>query len=381
MKNVFTIIKKEFSRFFRDRRMVVTVLLPGLLIYILYSLMGSVFSDYGKVDENYKYTAAIVNCPVIFAEFVDQNLELKEMDETEARDAVTSGELDLFIVFPEDFDGIISGYGEDAPSDVHIYYNSTKDNSVNGYMIVSAYLEYFKNPSFTINTDGTDSFDLAEDRQSAAKILSMLMPMLMFALLASACIAVAPESIAGEKERGTMATMLITPVKRWQIALGKIVSLTCFALMSGISSFIGVIFSLPKLMGGFVGSETAAFYSAGDYFMILGLIISIVLVIISAFSVLSAFAKSVKEAGTLITPLMMLIILLGLVSMFISSAPATGLYAIPVLGSGLAISSVMSFAITPLAFVFAVFSNVILAAALITVLSFMFRSEKIMFGR
>lgn len=32
MKNVFTIIKKEFSRFFKDRRMVVTVLLPGLLI-------------------------------------------------------------------------------------------------------------------------------------------------------------------------------------------------------------------------------------------------------------------------------------------------------------------------------------------------------------
>ena len=52
----------------------------------------------------------------------------------------------------------------------------------------------------------------------ATKMLSMLVPLLMFALLASACMAVAPESIAGEKERGTMATMLITPVKRWQIA-------------------------------------------------------------------------------------------------------------------------------------------------------------------
>ena len=42
MKNVFTIIKKEFARFFKDKRMVITVLLPGLLIYLVYSVMGAV---------------------------------------------------------------------------------------------------------------------------------------------------------------------------------------------------------------------------------------------------------------------------------------------------------------------------------------------------
>ena len=136
-----------------------------------------------------------------------------------------------------------------------------------------------------INNSADVIFDFAED-SGAASILSMLIPMLMFSLLASSCMAVAPESIAGEKERGTMATMLITPIRRWQLALGKIISLTCFAMLSGISSFLGVIFSLPKLVG-VLAVAGALTYTVGDYFMIFALIISIVFVIIAAFSVVS----------------------------------------------------------------------------------------------
>ena len=42
MKSVFTIVKKEFARFFKDKRMIITVLLPGLLIYVVYSIMGKI---------------------------------------------------------------------------------------------------------------------------------------------------------------------------------------------------------------------------------------------------------------------------------------------------------------------------------------------------
>lgn len=378
MKNVITIIKKEFSRFFKDKRMLITVLMPGVLIYVLYSLMGTVFSDMGKVDENYKYKSCVINMPQSIEEVLAPSLDIIETEAEDAKNRIKSGELDLLIIFPLDFDELLAGVSSES-ANVEIYYNSAEENSYNGYFTVSAILDALNRPLFTVNAGGT--FDLAEERDSAGQILSTLVPMLMFALLASACIAVAPEAIAGEKERGTMATMLITPIKRWQLALGKIISLSCFAMLSGISSFLGVILSLPKLMGGFVSSETAAFYSVGDYFMILGIIISTVLVIISAFSILSAYAKSVKEAGTLITPLMMIIILLGIVIMFVSSNPATGLFAIPILGGGLAISSIMSFSVTPLGYVFAVVSNLILAAVLVVVLALMFRSEKIMFNK
>ncbi len=179
-----------------------------------------------------------------------------------------------------------------------------------------------------------------------------------------------------------MATMLITPVRRVELALGKIISLTCFALLSGISSFIGVILSLPKLMGTSIGAETAALYSVGDYFLVLAVIISVVLVIISAFSVVSAYAKSVKEAGSLISPLMILVIVFGMATMFFAnSTPHVAIYLVPLLGSGLALSSIMSFAVNPLGLALSVLSNLVITVALVVLLAFMFKSEKIMFKK
>ncbi len=377
MKNVLTIIKKEFNRFFKDRRMVITVLLPGLLIYALYSLMGTAMSDLGKVDEDYKPTVCVVNLPEILSEPFGAALELTEGTAEECKTKVEEGALDALVVFPENFTAELA---EGRTPEVKVYYNSAKDNSYFAFSMVSGMLGAVNKTAFTVNSS-QDKFDLANEKDMTAKITSMLVPMLMFALLSSACMAVAPESIAGEKERGTMATMLITPVNRVEIALGKIISLTCFAMLSGISSFLGVMFSLPKLMGGVITAETAALYSVGDWFMVLAVIISVVLVIISAFAVLSAYAKSVKEAGSIITPLMMVIILLGMVSMFFSSVPPLGLYAVPLLGSGLAMSSIMSFTITPAAIILSVLSNLVTAALLVVLLGFMFKSEKIMFKK
>lgn len=380
MKNILTIIKKEFSRFFKDKRMIITVLLPGLLIYIVYSIMGTVMNSVvdGGADEITAHSSYVVNMPENLSAVFGGILEVgSEITEEEAHKKVEEGELDLLIVFPENFEEALAGSAENVP-DVKIIYNSSVESSFQGYIKISSLLEGLKKPVFTINRDG--DADLAGQKESAGKMLAMFMPMLMFALLVSGCIAVAPEAIAGEKERGTLATILITPVKRWQLALGKIISLTCFALLSGISSFLGVILSLPKLMGSLAGGDLAIYYALGDYLMIFGLIISATLVIISAFSVLSAFAKSVKEAGTLIMPLMILIIILGVVSMVVSHA-SIGLYAIPLLGCELAMSSVFTFTITPAGFALAVISNLILAAVFVVVLSFMFRSERIMFNK
>ena len=381
MKNILTVIKKEFARFFKDKRMVLTILLPGLVIFLIYTVMGSVMNDNGNSSEGYNFTAYVKGMPA------DKDLSGKlklfltvddGIDESTALKKVKDGDLDLAIVFPDNFDEALENDVENAVN-VKIYYNSSKENSSNGYIIISGILEDFRKPVFNINSGG--NFNLADEKQISGQILAMLMPMLMFALLTSGCVAVAPEAIAGEKERGTMATMLVTPLKRWQLALGKIISLTCFAMLSGISSFLGVILSLPKLMGSQLDGITVANYGAGSYFMALGLIISVVIVIISAFSILSALAKSVKEAGAFISPLMIVIILLGMASIFLASSPALGLFAVPLLGSGLAMSAIFTFTITPAGFLLAFFSNLITAALLILVLSFIFKSEKIMFGK
>lgn len=378
MKSVWSIIKKEFARFFKDRRMILSLLLPGLMIYLVYTLIGTVTSSHNK-PKDYKPAAYVQNVPVEFAPVLEGVLKIKTEEKTvdEAKAEVAEGEAELFIVFPENF---VEDLNEGKCPDIQIYYNSAKEDSNAAYIMISTVFNTYMETSFTLNGSTDVKFDLAKESELAGSILSAIVPMLMFSLLASACIMVASESIAGEKERGTMATMLITPIKRWQLAIGKIVSLSCFAVLSGLSSFIGVILSLPKLMNGIIGANTAAFYSVGDYFMLFGIIISVVLVIISAFSVISAYAKSVKEASSLITPLMMVILIMGMASMFVSTS-SVGLYAIPLLGSGLVISSIMTFSISPLGVVLSILSNLVVSVVLIVLLSFMFKSEKIMFNK
>lgn len=377
MKNILTVIKKEFKRFFTDRRMIITIILPGLLIYVLYSLMGTMFTKADGIEEDYKPTACIIATPENLSAPLSYMLDIKELSEDEAKKAVSVGTLDILVVFPENF---TLSLGTLPAPDVKVYYNSSSQTSSYGFACINIYLNGINTSAFTVNKSET-SCDLAEERDVATQMLSMVVPMLMFSLLASSCMAVAPESIAGEKERGTMATMLITPIGRGELALGKIISLTCFALLSGLSSFLGVILSFPKLMGGIISADAAALYTVGDYFLILAIIVSVVFVIISAFSVMSAFAKSVKEAGALITPLMILIILLGMASMFFSGSPQMGYYLIPLLGSGLAMSSVMSFTSSLLGIWLSVISNLVLSALLVVLLAFMFKSERIMFKK
>lgn len=74
----------------------------------------------------------------------------------------------------------------------------------------------------------------------------------------------APESIAGEKERGTIATLLVTPMRRSSLALGKVFSLSIIALLAGCSSFIGTFAALPKMMGGELTGVDSSVYTPMD---------------------------------------------------------------------------------------------------------------------
>jgi len=127
----------------------------------------------------------------------------------------------------------------------------------------------------------------------------MLFPMLLMTFIFSACTSLAPESISGEKERGTLTTLLVTPVRRSEIAIGKILALSILALLCGLSSFTGTALSLPKLMamsGDDVGVNVNV-YHVQDYALLLMIVLCSVLLIISLISVVSAYAKNSERSG------------------------------------------------------------------------------------
>ncbi len=389
---IFTIFKKELARFFKDRRTLIALIMPGILIYFIYSMMGGFMGDAFMPDEEYSPIIYSVNTPdSAKAVFNAAELELKMTDPDDIenkKNNISTGVSDILIIFPENFDEKIAAYspssGEPAPN-IEIYYNSSNTNSAMSYQTVSSLFDFFESTmtnKFDINRPiGEDqTFDLATEEDVTGMIFSMMMPMLLMMLLFSGCMAVAPESIAGEKERGTIATLLITPAKRSHIAIGKILALSVMALISGTSSTIGTMLSLPKLMGGTVELDGAA-YGAIDYAMLAIVILSTVLVFITLISIISAYAKTVKEASTYLTPLMILSMLVGLSGMTGGSVENPALYAIPIFNSVQSMIGIFSFELNIINVIITVCTNIAITSLGVFVLTRMFNSEKIMFNK
>lgn len=386
MKEILTIVKKEFVRFFTDKRLWITaVIMPGLMIYLLYSLLGGAISDMLGQDDDYVYQVCVCNLPdPLFLGDSDRLQLITDRSEEEAREAVREKTADLLIVFPAHFLEEIAVYdpasGEPAPN-IEMFYNSARTESASAYQLIAAILDQFESSlanKFDVNRG--EGFDLASDKDVAGQVFSQMFPMLMLIFLYSGCMSIAPDSIAGEKERGTLATMLVTPMKRGNLAIGKILSLGALGLLSGLSSFIGTITSLPKLMGGAMDGINAAVYGAADYFSLLGIILSTVLLFVSVISVVSAFSKNVKEATTYLVPFMVVVMLCGVLGMFGGGSSGFWVALIPIYNSIAAMNGVLSFATVPLNLALTIGMNLVYTGLLIWLLTAMFRSERLMFN-
>ena len=400
--NTWTIIRKEFARFFGDRQLLfTTVIMPGLLIYIIYSLMGTGIQKMINDGANDVVTMRVENMPESLAPVfatMDSSLVVVEQPVSEA-DIKQLEDKDINAVlvrFPKNFDEVVIGKSEEvgeAMPNVEIYYNSTNNASSRVYMVMSTVLGNYGR-TFTVNVPQEEGqrFDQATDESIGAMIWSKILPMLIIMMLFSGVMAIAPSAIAGEKERGTIATLLVTPMKRNELALGKIVSLSGIALLSGISSFVGIALSLPKMIQTEGGSDMgvnapdagilAFHYTTSDYVALLLVILASVLIMASAVSLLSALAKDVKSAGTMVTPFMMVVMLAGILPMMQDGASESLVtYLIPFYNAIEVMTAVFSHELAWTPVVVTLASDVVYTGIAVWGLTRMFNSEKVMFAR
>ena len=395
--NTWTIIRKEFARFFGDRQLVfTTVIMPGLLIYLIYSLMGVGIRNMETHGEQDVVTVRVENMPQSVAPILsslDSSIVILQQPVSQTDiDALQDKEINAIAMrFPADFDALVADYdpmgGQPAPN-VEIYYNSANNASDRVFTIMETALNAYEDGManrFDINRADEEgqTFNQASDDQVLGDILSKLLPMLIIMMLFSGVMAIAPSSIAGEKERGTIATLLVTPMRRNELALGKIVSLSCIALLSGISSFIGIALSLPNMIqADSNGIEIPFNYTTSDYAALLLVIFASVLVMASAISLLSALAKDVKNAGTMITPFMLVVMLAGLLPMFqTETVHSLVSYFIPFYNSIQVMADVFAHSLNWTALLITLGSNIVYTGIAIWGLTRMFNSEKVMFSK
>ncbi len=384
MREIFVIVKKELRRFFTDKRMLMSLILPGLLIFVLYSLMGTFIGEAFTPSDEYEY----VICAGNESETLDAYMQAAgykyktvTASEAEAEQLLADKEIDLFISFSDGFDGA----GENK--NVIIKYNSAKTESAKLYSVLQAV--YLQNAienidyRYTVNA-GVEKADLATEQDISKMMMTMFVPFILLIFLVTGSIGVATESIAGEKERGTIATLLVTPVKREYIALGKIIALTITSLFSSLVSFVGLMGSLPKLLQ--TGGEFAvdiSVYGAGAIFGILGIILVSVMMFTMIMSILSTFAKSVKEASQLVMPAMIIVMLAGVTSMIGGGKVATNpaLYLIPVYNCAQSLAMIFSGEFYGLCYLLTVLSDLAIVVIGVIILAKMFNNEKIMLNK
>ena len=384
MRSIGIILKKELKRYFTDVRMLIGIVLPGILIFFLYSVMGNFMGNNTSAD--IKEFSLLVqnqeNSPKGLEDFFTAgfngftvHIVEEDFTEEEARKKIEAKELDLYVIYPQQpFETISS-----IPN-IEIYYNSSSDASMVAFTMYSGILDAYEDSLsnlFNINV-GDQKYDLAKEEDITVRIFTMMLPFLLMTFLFSGAMGICSESIAGEKERGTIATLLVTPTKRSHIAIGKVSALGITALTSALVSFLGLVASLPKLVG---TNLSLAAYNAQTIFMLLIVIVLTVLLFTVVLTMVSTFAKSVKEASSLSIPVMILVMLLGATSFMGTTAQTNpALYLIPVYGAIQSLTGILSMTISPLCFTMFILSSVVYIGLGVFGLTKMFNSERIMFN-
>lgn len=401
MKNpIMIVMNKELTRVFSDKKMVFSLfIMPAILMVGIYSFMGKAMNS--MMDDIKEHVAKIYveNAPEGFSDFIGQSGIIADIqyakDESgeEVKNMIFDGTLDLYVVFEENFLNKVADYqnGSEVP-ELKTYYNPSEDYSNEARdkflkLVAEPYRQALLAERigdlnslaiFVIDKDPASSVIMDESKASG-KMMGMLLPYLIVILLFTGPMSLGIDAITGEKERGTLASMLVSPVKRSQIVLGKLLSLSILSCLSAIVYAGSIAFSLPKLYKGMEESGMTMKVTPLQILMLLVIMLALVYLYVSVVGAICVFAKNAKEAGTYVSPAYIVVLVAGVLTMFAGNKEtALGMFAIPVYGSATAIQKLLVNELTMAQFGLAVGGSLLAAVIFTAIITKAFNSEKVM---
>jgi sodium transport system permease protein len=326
-------------------------------------------------------------------------VELKSINEP--LKAVQNGDIDAAISIPNS--GIPSSAGG-KPIEIQVFVKfSNQKASVVREKITSAIQNYSKSLVIkklasvgltpdTLEPIRTKSVNAETVEESSGGILAFLFPMLIFFAILGSASTVAVDSTAGEKERGSLEILLVSPVQRLEVVLGKLLAVTLFALFGVIiqvTAFIasGALSPIVLKQFGSAGSSDMTSLFGGNLNLGVGGFLSMFLIGITVALMLSGvlvsigiYARSFKEAQTYLVPLQ-------IVAQFVSIGMQFGdfitrstlLYATPIIGSTLGILDIVKGKATPEIIAIIVIANLIFAIGTAFLALRNFSKEQVLF--
>ncbi len=406
MKGAKRIIKKELARVFKDKKLIFTMfIMPAILMFAIYGLIGTLMKSMNSDITEHRDVVTIVNAPASFKETVkatgyDVMASVAYTDassyttnKSQYRDDVENGALDLLVVFDEDFDEAFNAYaknGDRIPS-IDVFYNSTENYSSKAHnvfntLVANSYRQALQTVRFG-DLERLEVFSVNEEliekeAKKGTEFLSTMLPYMIVIMLFSSAMGLTVDAIAGEKERGTLASMLLAPISRTEIVVGKLVSLSIISTLSALVYCVSMIFAMPMMQEGMgAGGVNLSFIGIDTGLMLLATIVLMNLLFVSLISAVSICAKDTKTASSLIAPMYIVVIMAGVMTMFAGgSEMAIWKYAIPVYGNALVVQQICSGEPQLGSFLATIVGLVAAIAILVGLTSKAFNSEKIMFN-
>jgi len=396
MWGIKTVLGKEFVRIFKDKKMVFSVfILPVAIMLGIMALMNYMSSSMYQSIAEHQSIVYVVNMPARFEEFLaddEKVLDLREMkDRTTVELAIKDGTADLLVDFPETFEEAITNYqvGDEVPQ-VKTFYNPSEDYSMVAQEEMSEKLEAYRQillqekignvesiMIFSVNVDNPEMM-IQDEENAGGKALSTMLPYFITLMLFAGAMGIGIDMVAGEKERGTMASLLMTPIKRSSIALGKVFALMSLSGLSAIISVVAMVIFMP-MFGMGIGEGSIQVKLGTNQMIMLGLLIVALSFLYSTIiACISVFAKDAKEAGSYVMPAYMLVMMLGMMTMFQTGDTSTTTYMIPIYNAAIALGDILSGKVTSLQYLIALGMTVGSSLLLIIVMVKAFNSEKVM---
>lgn len=404
MRGIQIVFQKELKRVFKDKKMIFSLfILPVVLMVGIYGLMGYLTDQMMEDVETHKSLVWIQNEPEdlrIYVPQLDQIAEIQSLTASDSTDEVKQmiydGMVDLLIVFPEDFTEQIAEYeSSEQPPEIKTFYNPSEDYSSAARQNIVELLESvyekalleqrFGNlnvvTAFTVDSTNAEESTIQNESKAAGRMLGMMLPYLITILLFAGTMSLGTDTITGEKERGTLACMLVTPVKRSEIVLGKLLALTVMSILSASVYIIALVIAMPKALGSMGAGDLTVSFGASQIAMMAAVILALAFLYVLLVAVVSVFARTVKEAATYVTPLYMIVIVAGLFTMFATTGTREVYeYLIPIYSSSICLSEIFANELTVAHFAMSFGMTILLSVILTGVMIKAFNSEKVMFN-
>lgn len=384
MKSKFLIIlRKEIREVFRDKKSLSMMLVIPIMIPLLIIGMSALFDmnmnkevdEYNKIGFNYELT----DVEKSLAE--EMNIEVIVKSDEELSDAYQNGEINLYVL--KDNANYTLNCNEDdsnashSLSLVNAFFATYKEVLQRNYLVDKKI-----NPDEVINLITVNENIMTKENENyfSSYITTYGFLFIIMAITVSATYP-ATDATAGEKERGTLETLLTFPIKARDIITGKYLSVTLSSIVTGLLSLVLLIVSLV-----YAGSSFEIYEGVDLMMSYQSIIYSVVVIIAYSFLVsglciaIASKSKTFKEAQSALTPITFISFFPGMIAFMVDISSSPLLSLVPFLNFTLLFEDITSGSVSILNLILMVVSTVVIIVTILSIIIKQYKSESVLFG-